>query len=705
MMPPRRFVAFCLLSACSAAHSQLHQAEHTVSLDSGAVINRSGEAVVVFSEIVTVEGAGWIRLMFSEADLAPGALLRITSVADGASQRLDRVTLEQWASTSAYFNGNTVLIELIAEPGTAASRVAIDRVLTGDASLSMLGAPGLCDGTDDRTASADPRVGRILPSLCSAWIADDCAHCLITEGFCSTGSSSVVQFNVPASSPECGFMHPPPEDQYPVDTSSRQSEFFSQAGGNWAYFGVFPNANTGLPPAEAQGGFFTRAAAVPASGDVTLIGFGGTAVCNDFSQASDTGPLTGGDELNVTFRADAPNEGSFGGPVVLVETGEVVGTLSYIACDSTFFGGNLASRARSDSADLDGIDQAIARPLGVCIPPAPPAFEFLQSDPRVIPTGGGTVTVRITAAAPIVLDSSSALLQLSSDGAISEIPLAPIGDDRYTGTLPPGTCGSDAWIRVSIDGMPTNLPPKTYDFPRGEPLRAVYADSVTTLAEFDMETDPGWTVSGIASAGGWDRAVPADFGRGDPVTDADGSGRAYVTGAMENEDLDGGPVRLTTTPFDVSTLGDPELVVSLYHFTNDPGRANGADPLEVEASDDNGATWTILDTRAHTADWRTRRYRLADFIDVSGTAVLRFTSTDSNPGSIVESAVDAVWLRTIRCGPCLADLNGNGELDPGDFTAWITAYNAQDPAADQNCDGLVTPSDFGAWIANYNAGC
>ncbi|RNC82308.1 MAG: hypothetical protein ED559_11155 [Phycisphaera sp.] len=54
---------------------------------------------------------------------------------------------------------------------------------------------------------------------------------------------------------------------------------------------------------------------------------------------------------------------------------------------------------------------------------------------------------------------------------------------------------------------------------------------------------------------------------------------------------------------------------------------------------------------------------------------------------------------------CLADVNGNGVADPGDYTAWINAFNNNDSAAEQNCDGTVTPTDFTAWIANFNAGC
>jgi len=82
---------------------------------------------------------------------------------------------------------------------------------------------------------------------------------------------------------------------------------------------------------------------------------------------------------------------------------------------------------------------------------------------------------------------------------------------------------------------------------------------------------------------------------------------------------------------------------------------------------------------------------------------------------------DAVWLGidTICDGdgdgipdgtcippePCLADVNGDGNLSPTDFTAWINAFNNNLLGCDQNVDGSCTPTDFTAWIANFNAGC
>ncbi|MGP1273167.1 MAG: BPSS1187 family protein [Phycisphaerales bacterium] len=76
---------------------------------------------------------------------------------------------------------------------------------------------------------------------------------------------------------------------------------------------------------------------------------------------------------------------------------------------------------------------------------------------------------------------------------------------------------------------------------------------------------------------------------------------------------------------------------------------------------------------------------------------------DAN-GDPVYAPVWAFMLSRVtpRCTP---DTNGNGTLDPGDFTAWLAAYNATQPRADQNGDGIISPADFTAWTANFAAGC
>ena len=66
---------------------------------------------------------------------------------------------------------------------------------------------------------------------------------------------------------------------------------------------------------------------------------------------------------------------------------------------------------------------------------------------------------------------------------------------------------------------------------------------------------------------------------------------------------------------------------------------------------------------------------------------------DPNPKLIVEVTPN-----------CVADVNGDGEVTPTDFTAWVSAFNNNLPECDQNGDGSCTPTDFTAWVNNFNNG-
>lgn len=69
-----------------------------------------------------------------------------------------------------------------------------------------------------------------------------------------------------------------------------------------------------------------------------------------------------------------------------------------------------------------------------------------------------------------------------------------------------------------------------------------------------------------------------------------------------------------------------------------------------------------------------------------------------------ELQVDNITLTPLD-SDCVADVNGDGSLTPTDFTAWVSAFNNNQPECDQNGDGSCTPTDFTAWVTNYNAGC
>ncbi|MEO1536077.1 MAG: GC-type dockerin domain-anchored protein, partial [Planctomycetota bacterium] len=86
----------------------------------------------------------------------------------------------------------------------------------------------------------------------------------------------------------------------------------------------------------------------------------------------------------------------------------------------------------------------------------------------------------------------------------------------------------------------------------------------------------------------------------------------------------------------------------------------------------------------------------------AGEQTIRFQNI-SFPGQ--EFNLDWIEFVLVDSGECLADTNGDGELTPADFNAWVLAFNQNDPIADQNGDGNVTPGDFNAWVLNFNAGC
>ncbi|MEZ6165572.1 MAG: GC-type dockerin domain-anchored protein [Phycisphaerales bacterium] len=70
----------------------------------------------------------------------------------------------------------------------------------------------------------------------------------------------------------------------------------------------------------------------------------------------------------------------------------------------------------------------------------------------------------------------------------------------------------------------------------------------------------------------------------------------------------------------------------------------------------------------------------------------------ANLVGVVDASTDCV-------GSCPADLTGDGYLDFFDASAFLIAYNTQDPAADFTNDGIWDFFDVSAFLTAYNAGC
>ncbi len=674
-----------------------------IDVDSGLVENAGKTVATIFTEIVSVEGADWLRLEFNELTLAGSrdannsSYLRITSLEDGAVQYLDRTSARQWGYTSAYFNGDTVIVELVAHPGTGANELTMNSVIAGQP--VNVSTESICGSTDDRVLSTDPRAARALPIGCTAWMFDDSERCFLTAGHCNpsgNGSINVIQFNVPLSDNSCSFggiNHPGPEDQYPVDPASQQTNGGQGTGNDWGYLGAFPNSNTGLLPWQAQGEWYTFNPGVASTAtSARVTGYGSVssslAPCSWYAvQKTHAGPfvLFSGNLIRYAMDTTGGNSGS---PVIDDSTGIAFGIHTHAGCTSS--GGSNQGTWGGHPA----LQNALANPTGVCLPQGP-MFSFPGGLPDLIPQVGMTIDVSVTTGNDVnPVPSTATLLYTTTAGSLS-LPLTHNGGDDYSVTVPGGDCNDTATLAFSIQGTDG----ETYNGPANISARIADGFSGTVL---DMEADAGWTTAGSATTGQWERGVPGNFGRSDPGSDADGSGSAWVTGNTANEDVDGGPVFLLSDIYDVTAIDEPEVSVAIWHETNDPSN----DLLTIQISDNAGATWTTVESVSSTAGWEQRSFRVTDYVSASAQVRVRFSSVDSPNNSVTESAVDAFSIGAFFCDDaCPADTNGDGELSPSDFNSWVQAFNDGSAACDQNGDGLCSPTDFNAWIANFNAGC
>ncbi len=322
---------------------------------------------VVFDETVAVPDAGWLRLYFSDWTLGEStgresdSYLRITSLDDGAVQYLDSKAMRQWRGSTAYFNGDAVHVELIVPSENGLNRVVLDRVEYGTNNPS---AATLC-GADDRVLSQDPRVARIRPVGCTGFLIGNHPYLFLTAGHCGLFNGSVVQFNVPLSSPTGSIRHPGPEDQYVIDRQSDQGRS-SGLGDDWRVFAAFPNANTRLTPLQAQGASFevvTRAP-LPDGGVIRITGHGGddSPLSHNSVQQTDTGTYDALNNLVIAYNDLDTTGGLSGGPIEHLGTGFVYGIHTSGGCNPGGGGAN-----RGTAMTNANLQRALAEPRSLAI--------------------------------------------------------------------------------------------------------------------------------------------------------------------------------------------------------------------------------------------------------------------------------------------------------------------------------------------------
>ncbi|HTF91026.1 MAG TPA: hypothetical protein VK843_21605 [Planctomycetota bacterium] len=358
-------LALAALAAPLRAQQTLEAAPPSMELvfghDSGPVANNTGLAQVVISFPVNVHSTPWMRLFFSRIELAgdpdagTGSILRLTSIYDAEVQELDARGVARWSNTSAYFNGDTVLVEVLAQPGTGANRIVLDRVTAGK---SMQGTDFVC-GADPRVASFDGRGARLLPPGCTAWMISDCATCFLSAGHCAA-PNMIAQFNVPPSQANGNLVHPPIEDQFWIDSASVQSQS-TGPGQDWMYLGAGVN-NLGETPMQHQLARWGTMGPPPFSNqDVTRVTGYGTDIGAD-NQIQQT--LLGNWInlfANYSLFSNYVEGGNSGSPLIHESNGRAIGIVTHTSC----IGG--AQQNYATRLDQPNLVAALANPQGVCV--------------------------------------------------------------------------------------------------------------------------------------------------------------------------------------------------------------------------------------------------------------------------------------------------------------------------------------------------
>jgi trimeric autotransporter adhesin len=263
-------------------------------------------------QLLRVPDAEWLQLQFSNFNLG-WSTLRIRDLDTGELQTFTQAQLEAWEGRTAMFNSSRLRISVdLARNERQRVFYQLDQIRVGESNSGPgtdVGIESIC-GTDNRVASTDTRVGRLVPVGCTAWIVGN--NLFLTAGHCVASGATTLQFNVPASQSNGALVNPGTRDQYSVVQSSIRSSN-AGIGNDWALFRVAANTQTGLLPRQAQGRQFSLANnRTPTNARIT--GFGtDTGTANQTNQVH-TGPFSAFSGTSATYAVDTTG-GNSGSPV------------------------------------------------------------------------------------------------------------------------------------------------------------------------------------------------------------------------------------------------------------------------------------------------------------------------------------------------------------------------------------------------------
>ena len=170
-------------------------------------------------------------------------------------------------------------------------------------------------------------------------------------------------------------------------------------------------------------------------------------------------------------------------------------------------------------------------------------------------------------------------------------------------------------------------------------------------------TDLGWSVSGDASRGNWERGVPeattGNQGNGQPTTDADADqgNFAFMTGlsggSLNENDVDGGATVLRSPGLDLANYGDSVRLSYQYWHVNFGVIAGGDDSLTVSMTNQLGDSVVLATYRDNTISWTGDSLMLDRYLTLTDSMYLYITAADRGQDGVVEAGFDAFRVSSL----------------------------------------------------------
>jgi choice-of-anchor B domain-containing protein len=238
----------------------------------------------------------------------------------------------------------------------------------------------------------------------------------------------------------------------------------------------------------------------------------------------------------------------------------------------------------------------------------------------------------------------------------------------------------------------------------------------------DFTFDFGWSTSGTATTGLWERGVPnTTNGNTAPGIDSnnDCNNMAYVTGnavslVPDFDDVDNGTVSLASPVMDLTGYADPYVNYERWFYNFHGPNPPPDDTLEVSVS--NGLTTVVIEQTdgdvANFHSWHEVSLRIQDFIPITSTMQFFFKTSDISPNiNITEAGVDHFFIAEAdELGLTEKEVNLRVYPNPVDNQLRVEGlesverFSVFSPSGSEVLSGVISSTEQSIDVSNLNQG-